>query len=148
MFDAERLMDAYLYLVWVGLLFHATLIGLAAVALIPIFFRHGGLGYMRSLGRVVLFNALLLACGALGNHIWMAFVNDRLYVSQDTVVDFYPFLPFGQWALDVEFGGESGRLLGATQLWQLKVLWALLAAGVWALTVLLYRRPGMRARRA
>ncbi len=69
----------------------------------------------------------------------MALVYGRFYVSQDTVVDFFPFIPFGQWALDFEYGGKTGFLLHGARLSQLRVLWLLIAFLVWALTILSYR---------
>jgi hypothetical protein len=137
--DYEPLAYAYIYALFVGS-FHALLVSAAAIVLIPRLVLSGWARYFQTLRRFFLLNALLLAFGILGNSIWMALVYTRLYISQDTLVDFFPFIPFGQWALDVEFGGKRGSLLNGAGLWQLRSLWALLASLVWILTILVYRR--------
>lgn len=90
----------------------------------------------RFMDRAALFNALLLSLGCAANSIWMVTIYERWYTSADTVVDFLPFLPFGQWVLDQEFGGARGRLLGGATLRQLQALWLAVAAPVWAGSVL------------
>ena len=65
---------------------------------------------------------------------------DRLYYSQDTVIDCFAFIPFGQWVLDQEWGGETGALLAGAELWHLQALWLLFAALAWGTAALVYRR--------
>jgi hypothetical protein len=120
--------------------FHALLVGAAAIVLIPRLILSGWTKYARTVGCFFLFNALLLAFGILGNCLWIKLVYARLYISQDTLVDFLPFVPFGQWVLDVDYGGKRGLLLNGTSLWHLRSLWAMLASAVWTLTMLTYRR--------
>jgi hypothetical protein len=136
--DYEPFESAFIYVLLVGA-FHALLVGAAALVLTPRLALSGWRKYLRTLRRFLLFNALLLAFGILGNAIWMAFVYGHRYISQDTVVDFFPFIPFGQWALNVEWGGKTGSLLNGASLWELRGLWALVAGPVWVSTVLIYR---------
>ena len=136
--DYDPVAYAYMYVLFVGA-FHALLVGAAAVMLIPRLVLGGWRKYLRTLRRFLLFNALLLAFGILGNSLWMTFVYGHRYISQDTVVDFFPFIPFGQWALNVEWGGKTGSLLNGASLWELRGLWALVAGMVWTATVLVYR---------
>ena len=133
------LADAICYFMFVGLI-HAFLVSAAALVLIPRLVLSGWARYFRTLRRFLLINALLLAFGILGNAVWMTFIYNRLYISQDTVVDFFPFIPFGQWALDVEWGGKPGSLLNGASLWELRGLWVLLASLVWVSMLLTYRK--------
>ncbi len=136
--DYEPFESAFIYVLLVGA-FHALLVGAAALVLTPRLALSGWKKYLRTLRRFLLFNALLLAFGILGNLLWMTFVYRHRYFSQDTVVDFFPFIPFGQWALDVEWGGKTGSLLNGGSLWELREWWALVAGLVWSATVLIYR---------
>lgn len=136
--DYEPFEFACIYVVLVGAV-HALLVGAAILVLVPHWVLNGWSRYLRTLRRFLLFNALLLGFGILGNSIWMAFVYAHLYISQDTLVDFFPFVPFGQWALNMEWGGKPGSLLNGASLWELRGLWALVAGLVWTLTVLSYR---------
>jgi hypothetical protein len=131
--------EAYIYVLLVGA-FHALLVGAAAVVLVPRLILSGWSKYLRTWRRFLLFNALLLVFGGLGNLIWMMLVYDHRYISQDTVVDFFPFIPFGQWALDMEWGGKTGSLLNGASLWELREIWALVAGVVWLFTILIYLR--------
>jgi hypothetical protein len=131
--------DAYFYVLFVGG-FHALLVGAAVILLIPRLVLGGWAKYFRALRRFLLLNALLLVFGILGNAVWMTFIYDNRYISQDTVVDFFPFIPFGQWVLDQEWGGKTGSLLNGATLWELRGWWALVAGVVWALTFLIYQR--------
>jgi hypothetical protein len=79
------------------------------------------------------FNIFLLIFGCLGNLLWHSLTWQKLYVSVDRVVDFLPFIPFGQWVLDQNLGVERGRLLNDTSLWTLRFIWASIAAPVWTL---------------
>ena len=53
------------------------------------------------------FSVLLLVFGCLGNLLWLAITWRKLYISADRVVDFFPFLPFGQLVLNHEFAGKT-----------------------------------------
>jgi hypothetical protein len=70
----------------------------------------------------------------------MLLAYERWYVSADTVVDFLPFIPFGQWVLDFKYGSFQGHLLNGAHLWQLQLLWLSLAGVTWASSVAIYRR--------
>ena len=92
----------------------------------------------------VLVNGCLLALGCLGHWVWLSITWHKLYVSVDRLVDFYPFIPFGQWVLDQGFGNMRGRLLNDTSLWELRLIWAAISIPVWVLScasVFLFRKP-------
>ncbi|MES2924659.1 MAG: hypothetical protein V4819_24110 [Verrucomicrobiota bacterium] len=82
------------------------------------------------------FNVCLLLWGCLGSYILMATAYGKLYTSVDRLVDWYAFLPFGQWVLDDGFGGEwHGHLIGGASLWQLRLLWLAVALPIWLLAL-------------
>jgi hypothetical protein len=70
----------------------------------------------------------------------MLMTYNRMYVSADTVVDFFPFFPFGHWVLDAELGTGRGRLMNGVSLRDVQVIWGAVAAAVWIATFALYRR--------
>lgn len=83
-----------------------------------------------------LLNVFLLIWGCLGSAIFMSLASGKLYVSVDRMVDFYPYIPFGQWILDDGFGGDShGALLGHATLWHVRMIWLATALPVWVLAV-------------
>ena len=140
----DRLLDPMVYLMLVGLA-ELVLLGVFALCALPFAIRRGWRWYWQGVGRAIALAALLLGFGVLANSIWMLVAYHRWYVSADTVVDFWPFIPFGQWVLDHEFGNVRGRLLGGATLRQLQLLWLVLASGVWLGTILSYRRMFRRA---
>jgi len=139
MLDFEPCLDALTYILMVGSC-HAIVVGISALVFVPRLSQRGCAAYILSIWRVLLFNTLLLLAGVLANGFWMTFIYDHMYVSQDTTVDFIPFIPFGQWVLNMEWGGKTGILLNGTKLWQLRAIWLLMAFVVWLSTVSLYRR--------
>lgn len=120
--------------------FHLLSFLLLALLLSPIAFVRSPARYLFLIERIGLFSALLLLTGAMLNAVWMVLVFDKLYYSQDVVIDCYPFIPFGQWVLDQEWGGETGALLAGTDLWHLQALWLLFATLAWGSAALFYRR--------
>lgn len=80
------------------------------------------------------FNGFLLLWGCLGHYAFHVTTFGKLYVSADRLVDWYPFIPFGQWVLDQSLGDLHGHLLGSATLWQLRWIWLAFAAPVWLLT--------------
>lgn len=77
------------------------------------------------------FNLMLLLWGCLGHYAFTWLTFGRLYVSADRIVDWFAFIPFGQWVLDQTFGDQRGYLIGQTTLWQLRLIWFAFAAPVW-----------------
>lgn len=120
--------------------FHLLIFLLLALLLSPIAFVRSSARYFSLIERIGLFSALLLLTGAVLNDVWMVLVYQRLYYSRDTVIDCYAFIPFGQWVLDQEWGGETGALLAGAALWHLQALWFLFAALAWGAAALVYRR--------
>jgi hypothetical protein len=120
--------------------FHLMTFLLLALLLSPIAFLRSSARYLFLIERIGLFSGLLLLIGAILNALWMVLVYQRLYYSQDTLVDCFPFIPFGQWVLDVEWGGKTGALFAGAKLWHLQALWLLFAAVAWGTTMLVYRR--------
>lgn len=135
----EVLSEYGLYLLFVGPV-HLGIFLLIALLLAPLAFVRSPARYGSLIERLALFSGLLLFVGALCNVAWMELVYRRFYFSQDTVVDFLPFLPFGQWVLEVEWAGQPGGLLNGAALWHLQALWLLFAVLAWGATALAYRR--------
>ena len=82
----------------------------------------------------LVFNAFLLIWGCVGHDTFLAATYGKLYVSMDRVVDWFPFIPFGQWVLDQTLHGPRGYLIDGASLWQLRIIWAAVAIPVWLLT--------------
>jgi hypothetical protein len=120
--------------------FHLVIFLLLALLLSPIAFVRSPARYLSLIERIGLFSALLLLTGAIFNNVWMVLVYDRLYYSQDTVVDCFAFIPFGQWVLDQTWGSETGALLAGAELWHLQALWLLFAALAWGTAAAVYQR--------
>ncbi len=84
-----------------------------------------------------IFNMFLLVWGSLGSAIFISVASGKLYTSVDRLVDFYPFIPFGHWILDDGFGGGlHGRLLGDTTIWDVRMVWLVVALPVWILATI------------
>ena len=135
----DRWLDIPCYLFLVGILHFALVLLSAVVALagIPLWgWRH----YVATTRRVAAFSLILWVVGCVGNSLFMVLAYERLYVSADTLVDFIPFIPFGQWVLDHQFGQLEGRLLNGAYLWHLQALWACVSALVWVTAIAVHRR--------
>jgi len=131
--------ELYFYVLVAGA-FHLLTFLLLALLLAPVSFVRSPERYLSLLERIGLFSALLLLSGAFLNVAWMRLVYDRFYYSQDTVVDWFAFIPFGQWVLDMKWGDETGALLRGAELWHLQGLWLLFAVLAWGTAALGYRR--------
>jgi hypothetical protein len=140
----ERLLDPLIYLYLVGLI-QLLVLGLASLCALFFVRGRGWRWYRRFVLHAAAFAVFLLLFGAIANSAWMLLTYDRWYVSADTVVDFLPFIPFGQWVLDAEFGSSRGHLIGGGSLPLLRALWFALASVVWLSTWLAYRRLLRRA---
>ena len=97
--------ESYFYLTTAGFVQ-----ALGALLIAPFFFpiarRLRGTSFSRLLRAYLIFNGCLLVWGCLGHYAFTAFTFGRLYVSADRLVDWYPFIPFGQWVLDQSFGNS------------------------------------------
>jgi hypothetical protein len=135
---ADRLMDIPAYLVLVGFVELAALLLVSTLALLraPAW---GWRTYRLRVRRWSVFAALFLVIGCAGNSVFMLIAYERMYVSRDTVVDFFPFVPFGQWVLHQEWAGLRGHLTNGASLWEIQLIWAAIAAAVWCVTIWLYR---------
>ena len=125
--------ESYCYLTVAGFVqaFGALLI---APFFFPIARRLSDTSFPSVLRAFLIFNGSLLLWGCLGHYVFTAITYGRLYVSADRLVDWYPFIPFGQWVLDQSFGQQHGHLLGGASLWHLRLIWLAVAAPVWLLT--------------
>ena len=126
--------ESFFYLYWGGFVQ-----ALCALLIAPLFFpiarRLSNSSFSRVLRAYLVFNAFLLFWGCLGHYVFLLLTYGKLYTSVDRVVDWFPFIPFGQWVLDQGFGREShGHLIGTATLWQLRLIWLAVAAPVWLLT--------------
>src|SRR5689334_5175170 len=111
----------------------------AAAAVMPFYLLLGRYLFRRPFTWLIqvygIFNACLFFWGGVGDLNRFTNTYDKLYHSVDGTVDWYPFIPFGQWVLDSGFGGDaSGRLLGNTTLQQLQQIWWVMATCEWVLT--------------
>jgi hypothetical protein len=109
----------------------------------------------RLLAVYLVFNGFLLFWSSLGHYTFLCLTFEKLYVSADRLVDWFPFIPFGRWVLEKKLGPMHGHLLGSATLWQLRLIWLAIAAPVWLLayvsTSLVFRgqsSSGLRALRA
>ena len=111
---------------------------LGALLIAPFFFpiarRLNDTSFPRLLRAYLIFNGFLLFWGCFGHYLFYSVTFGRLYVSADRVVDWFPFIPFGQWVLDQSFGQQHGHLIGTATLWQLRLIWLAVAVPVWLLT--------------
>ncbi len=107
---------------------------LVALFFFPIAHRLTPASWRQLISAYLVFNAFLLIWGCLGHYTFLAATYGKLYVSMDRIVDWFPFIPFGQWVLDQTLYGPRGYLIGDTSLWQLRVIWAAVAIPVWVLT--------------
>ena len=106
---------------------------LVALVFFPVGLRMGHFSFSQLLSAYLLFNAFLLLWGCVGHYTFLSLTYSKLYVSMDRVVDWYPFIPFGQWVLDQTLHGPRGHLIGDATLWQLRAIWAGVAVPVWLL---------------
>jgi hypothetical protein len=134
-----KILSIDIYFLFAGA-FHLVIFLLIALLLSPVAFIQSSARYLFLIERIGLFSGFLLLTGAILNAAWMLLVYQRFYYSQDTVVDCYTFIPFGQWVLDQEWSGEAGALLAGSELWHLQALWVLFAALAWGAAAFLYRR--------
>lgn len=131
----DRLTDVICYLMIMGML-QGVLLLAAIVLLLPmVLLKHGSSFYKHFVCHAAIFNILFLIFGCLGNSAWMLLTYNRLYVSADTVVDYFPFYPFGQWILDVTFGDFKGHLIGPGTIVNLRIIWAAITCFVWSATI-------------
>jgi hypothetical protein len=107
---------------------------IVALFFFPIAHRLTSATWGQLISAYLVFNAFLLFWGCLGHYAFLAVTYGKLYVSMDRMVDWYPFIPFGQWVLDQTLYGPRGYLIGGATLWQLRAIWAAVAVPVWLLT--------------
>lgn len=126
--------ESLVYVVCAGILQALLAIPLVLI-LVLIAWRRGPGTFHRLFHAYVVFNSFLLIWGCLGHYGITFLTFHKLYVSVDRMVDWYPFIPFGQWVLNQGLGPDShGYLIGDTTLWQLRWIWLGFATLVWLLT--------------
>ena len=91
------------------------------------------------LKRVAIFNVAFFVWGFVAYTACHAFTFGRAYVSHDAVLDWQPFIPFGDWVLHQRFDDRVGALLGCSLL-SLRVLWWTATLVVWIGTLLTFKR--------
>lgn len=128
------LTEARFYLFVVGLLQ-----GILALLLAPFFFpiakRLKSTGFIPIFRAYLIFNLFLLGWGCLAHYVVHILTFHRLYVSMDRLVDWIPFIPFGQWVLNQFLvPGQHGYLIPPAKLWHLRLIWLAFAATVWTAT--------------
>jgi hypothetical protein len=135
----DRFIDIACYLMLMPFVQAMLSLGILLL-LIPIGFIKGWVLYSKFLLHIILFNVSLLFFGCIGNSIWMLLTYNKLYVSADTVVDYFPFYPFGQWVLDQTFGSFRGNLLGSGSVSQLQIIWVAITSFVWSSAIAVHIR--------
>jgi hypothetical protein len=138
-FPTDGLASIYFYFLIAGAL-HLLAFLLLALVLSPLAWTRSIDRYLALIERIGLFSVLLLLTGTILNAAWMTLVYRRFYYSQDTIVDWFPFIPFGQWVLNVTWGNKTGGLLGGAELWHLQALWLLFTVLAWSTAIFGYRR--------
>lgn len=88
---------------------------------------------------VALFNIVFFGWGLVVYTVCHALTFGSAYVSHDTIVDWQPFIPFGDWVLQQHFGDQVGALLGSS-MHSLRALWWVATLIVWIGTLLTFRR--------
>src|SRR5271155_5233524 len=109
-FPLDILMGTLCYILIVGFVYILLfLVGcVAALAPAPRTF----MGYLRRIGNIGLFLAILLFVGAFFGALWGEVIWGRLYESTDYCgIDFLPFLPITQGLIDAPFGDEWHGLI-------------------------------------
>jgi len=86
--------------------------------------------------KTAVFAAVVIVCGIPANLVFVLGLRDRYYLAADPVVDWLPWLPSGDWILDVPCGG---RYLGGASATTLRVAWAMLAVPTWGSALLICR---------
>jgi hypothetical protein len=135
---SDRLLDVLCYLWLMGMIQGTLLIAMIVVFLPFGFFTKSRRFYTNLVYNSAIFNILFLIFGCVGNSAWMLLTYNRLYVSADTVVDYFPFYPFGQWALDVTFGSFKGHLIGPGTIGSLRIIWFAITCFVWCATIAMH----------
>jgi hypothetical protein len=64
-------------------------------------------------------------------------MRERFYTDNDPLVDWLPWVPSGDWVVDVSC---QGHYLGGASAWTLRLAWVVLAVPVWALAIAAFRR--------
>ncbi len=127
--------EAALYFFWGGFVQFCWSV-LAAPFLYLIALQVSSKSFHTLLRAYIVLNVFLLLWGCLGNDVFLSIAYGKLYINtaSDRLVDWYAFLPFGQWVLDYGSGGEWQRqLIGGTTIWQLRLLWLAVALPIWLL---------------
>lgn len=113
-----------------------VLLGALLVVGSPLAFWVGVWPALDAFRRVAVFAGILVLCGIPANLVFVLGLRDRYYVAADPIVDWMPWLPSGDWILDVPCGG---RYLGAGSVTTLRTAWALLAVPTWGAALFIYR---------
>src|SRR3954466_15704767 len=103
--------ESFIYLVFGGFV-QAIAALVAGLFFFPIAHRFTTASWSQLIVAYLVFNAYLLIWGCLGHYAFLAATYGKLYVSMDRLVDWYPFIPFGQWVLDQTLYGPRGYLIG------------------------------------
>ena len=126
--------EATIYLTWAGLIqFILAVVAAPFVYLVWLrFSREEPPAFTRA---YLIMNLFLLLWGCLGHYGFLLVAYDRLYVSVDRWVDWFPFIPFGQWTLSGMGPGWQGHLIGTTTMGEMRLLWLAIAGPVWILSL-------------
>jgi hypothetical protein len=93
--------------------------------------------FVRAMCLFALLDFWLLAFGLIGDLVWVVAVHGNLYTNPDPLVDWLPFVLPGEWTIDPVC---HGALKPGVTWWEMYLAWLLIAAPVWTLTFVAYRR--------
>lgn len=102
----------------------ALLLGTLFIVASPVAFWSGVWPALDAFRRIATFAGILVVCGVPANLLFVLAFRDRYYVTADPIVDWMPWIPSGNWILDVTCGGHY---LGGASVVTLRIAWALLA---------------------
>jgi energy-coupling factor transporter transmembrane protein EcfT len=87
--------------------------------------------------RAFCFMLILFLCGAPANCLFTLTLRDRFYTDNDPLVDWLPWVPSGDWIIDIAC---QGHYLPGGSPWLLRIAWGVLALPVWIVAILIFRR--------
>ena len=131
---------SYLHLVGVFYMFVLVLGALFIMCREAVRPQRGMLSCFRRIGRLALFLMVLLLVGDFYGVIWTAMIHNHIYHSPGyDGVDFVPWYPITRNLVEATYGGDSGRLIGASLL-QLQVIWLVFTIATWSSTMWVYEK--------
>lgn len=138
MTEPHLLANLAFYLLFVGAAHLAVIAGGAGLA--ALFTRGDPIRFWEIIGRIVVFNVLLLLCGAAANLVWNWLFISKWYYNWDVFFDFNPYWIATEGILNPLPGQPQDGLAAGVEFWHLQLLWLVFATATWGATLIGYRR--------